>query len=105
MITDKQKKAIKFIESKLDVEYYGGTNGHEAYEFIKEYLPKAQSKCQIIVPVCSVELACRDKVIRDDIDFRFISEDDINTVCSGGIHCADDINEYAWLFSMPGWYT
>lgn len=42
MITEKQKKCVRFIESVLPVKFDGGTDGHAAYEFIRLNLDAAR---------------------------------------------------------------
>ena len=31
---------------------------------------------------------------------RIYNEDEIDEICPNGIHCADDIKEFGWMFAM-----
>ena len=69
-MTDKQKKAIKYIENMLEIKYIGN-NGHDAWKFIHDNIDRAR-KCSFFeahmsMPVFSANLGTDDE---PDLDLK-----------------------------------
>jgi len=118
-MTDKQSKCINFIEDILpSVKFKGGTNGHLAYEFIKEYLPKAQeekrrqeraadefmlgvlSQHPITVYSSKIDSRSSPPKVTEEINLRKSVRDGFDSAYPNGIRCADDIKKFGNLWDM-----
>lgn len=112
-MTEKQKRCIDYICNTLNIKYTGTTAG-DAWQFIHDYKPKADSKrnaaftnpdLEILhlmektkLPMSRVHFP--DDPEHEDFFLRDVTDEDIAAICPGGIHCADDIKESGWLFAM-----
>ncbi len=118
-ITEKQERCIRFIEWVLpNAKFGGGTNGHLAYEFIRKYLPEAQKESkrqeqqadefilgamfQNPVTVYRSSISFRDSPprVEEEINLKKSMTKYFDSVCPGGIQCADDIKEYGGLWQI-----
>lgn len=36
----------------------------------------------------------------DDFDGINLDDDDIDVICPSGIHCADDIKDFGWMYAL-----
>ena len=46
------------------------------------------------------KLNTHEREYYDDFDGINLDDDDINAICPGGVHCADDINEFGWMYAL-----
>ena len=90
MISDKQYRAILFIQ-QLTNNKFEGTNGHEAWVFIKENIEKAQEKSSMIA--CNRSHGESKTSISYKNERRERSE---NRDYGFSINCKDDMNSYGW---------
>lgn len=46
------------------------------------------------------KLNSRQREYNDYFDGINLDDDDIDAICPGGIHCADDIKEFGWMYAL-----
>ena len=51
-------------------------------------------------PKYSCTWDARNKEFTDEFDGINMDDDDIDAICPNGIHCADDIDEFGWMFAL-----
>lgn len=115
-MSDKQYNCIKWICDILDIDYNGTSSSYDAWKFIKDNKSLADKKSKeqehsadlfILQAMASVSypkyqctLNTREIEYDDNFDGINLDDDDIDTICPGGIHCADDIKEYGWMYAL-----
>ena len=115
-MSDKQYNCIKWICDILDIDYNGTSSSYDAWKFIKDNKSLADKKSKeqehsadlfILQAMASVgypkyqcTLNTRGIEYDDNFDGINLDDDDIDTICPGGIHCADDIKEYGWMYAL-----
>ena len=60
----------------------------------------AKAMAAVHYPKYQVSYDARNRTFHDEFDGINLDDEDIDTLCPGGIHCADDINEYGWMFAL-----
>ena len=127
-MSDKQCNCIAWICNTLDIEYNGTTSSYDAWKFISENKPLADKKMEKIeankktliqknperaadsfvlhtmaavgYPKYSCTWDARSREFSNEFDGINLDDDLINTICPNGIRCADDIEEFGWMFAL-----
>lgn len=115
-MSDKQYNCIKWICDILDIDYNGTSSSYDAWKFIKDNKSLADKKSKeqehsadlfilqamesVGYPKYQCTLNTREIEYDDNFDGINLDDDDIDTICPGGIHCADDIKEYGWMYAL-----
>lgn len=125
-MTDRQRSCIRWICNVLKMDYPYSDSRFDAWRFIDRYKPIAEAKVKewnerkrskehldvdrailgimsdVGLPMYSCVFDRRKGGLwqKDDWDARSLSDDDIDSICPGGINCKDDIQSYGWMFAM-----
>lgn len=121
-MSDKQYNCIQWICETLAIDYDGTSSSYDAWKFIKDNKPLADKKSEeikklkcsereadlfilramasVTYPKYQCTLNTREIEYDDDFDGINLDDDDIDAICPGGIHCADDIKEYGWMYAL-----
>lgn len=115
VMSEKQKKCIKWICDMLDIKYEGSESSYDAWRFIKENKKAADEvalgekeadefilglMAQVRYPKYHVSYDNGKKEFYDEFDGINLDKDTIDEICPNGIHCADDIKEFNWMFAI-----
>ena len=115
VMSEKQKKCIKWICDMLDIKYEGSESSYDAWRFIKENKKAADEvalgekeadefilglMAQVRYPKYHVSYDNGKKEFYDEFDGINLDKDNIDGICPNGIHCADDIKEFSWMFAI-----
>ena len=127
-MSDKQYNCIAWICNTLGIEYNGTTSSYDAWKFISHNNPLADKKMKEIeankksliqkdperaadsfvlqamaavgYPKYSCTWDARSREFSNEFDGINLDDDLINTICPNGIRCADDIEEFGWMFAL-----
>lgn len=127
-MSDKQYNCIAWICNTLGIEYNGTTSSYDAWKFISDNKPLADKKMKEIEAnkksliqkdpgqaadsfVLQARLLsdiqnipgtwdARSREFSNEFDGINLDDDLINTICPNGIRCADDIEEFGWMFAL-----
>lgn len=118
-MSDKQYDCIQWICRTLNIDYSGTSSSYDAWKFIKDNKPFADKKSEdtktskysvdsfilnamanVGYPKYQCTLNTREREYDDDFDGINLDDDDIDAICPCGIHCADDIKDFGWVYSL-----